>query len=197
MVPLSPDLCWGEHTTRSAHVTESSLSSTVGSSSRDTGNTGNSTTCRNNNLAIVPRGLYICTHPLAEFEVQQHRHVLPIYKLCALTSSPGLSRGLVTSLLAHGIWLTLILGHSSVDGLNDIWADGRGEDLYIRPSARTQISQFHLLIPSFPKISISSNLRASKSSTCSYLWERVSRTAGSAIGGQDGNGRSGSHLEGF
>ena len=137
-MPLSPDLCWGEHTTRSAHVTESSLSSTVGSSSRDTGNTGNSTTCRNNNLAIVPRGLYICTHPLAEFEVQQHRHVLPIYKLCALTSSPGLSRGLVTSLLAHGIWLTLVLGHSSVDGLNDIWADGRGEDLYIPPSAGAQ-----------------------------------------------------------
>ena len=45
LVPLSPDLGGCEHTTRSAHVTESSLSGTVSSSSRDTGNTGNSATC--------------------------------------------------------------------------------------------------------------------------------------------------------
>ena len=44
LVPLSPNLGRSEHATRSAHVTESGLSSTVGSSSRDTGNTGNSTT---------------------------------------------------------------------------------------------------------------------------------------------------------
>ena len=45
LVPLSPDLGRSEHATRSAHVSESSLSSTVGSSSRNTRNTGNSTTC--------------------------------------------------------------------------------------------------------------------------------------------------------
>jgi hypothetical protein len=51
LVPLSPDLGGCEHTTRSAHVAESSLSSTVGSSSRDTGNTGNSATCVDVKLA--------------------------------------------------------------------------------------------------------------------------------------------------
>lgn len=30
-----------------------------------------------------------------------------------------------------------------------------------------------------------------------YLWERVGRTAGRAIGGQDADGRTGSHLEGL
>lgn len=44
LVPLSPDLGRSEHTARSAHVTKCSLSSTVGSSSRNTGNTGNSAT---------------------------------------------------------------------------------------------------------------------------------------------------------
>lgn len=37
----------------------------------------------------------------------------------------------------------------------------------------------------------------SNSRIYSYLWERVRRTAGSAIGGQDRNGRTGSHLEGL
>ena len=36
----------------------------------------------------------------------------------------------MASLLAHGIWLTLILGHSGVDGLDDIGSDGREEHLY-------------------------------------------------------------------
>ncbi len=45
LVPLSPDLRGCEHATRSAHVTEGSLSSSVSSSSRDTGNTGDSATC--------------------------------------------------------------------------------------------------------------------------------------------------------
>lgn len=44
LVPLSPDLGRGEHASGSAHVTERSLTSTVGSSSGDTGDTGNGTT---------------------------------------------------------------------------------------------------------------------------------------------------------
>jgi hypothetical protein len=35
----------------------------------------------------------------------------------------------VTSLLAHGIWLTLVLCDSGVDGLDDIGSDWRGENL--------------------------------------------------------------------
>lgn len=46
LVPLSPDLCRGEHATRAAHVTKGSLSSTVSSSSRDTRDTGDGATCR-------------------------------------------------------------------------------------------------------------------------------------------------------
>lgn len=43
-VPLAPDLGRSEHATRSAHVTESSLTSTVSTTTRDTGNTGDSAT---------------------------------------------------------------------------------------------------------------------------------------------------------
>lgn len=46
LVPLAPDLSWGEHATGTAHVTEGSLSSTVSSTTGDTWNTGNSATCR-------------------------------------------------------------------------------------------------------------------------------------------------------
>jgi hypothetical protein len=42
-VPFPPSLSGSEHTTTTAHVTESSLSRTVGTSSTYTGNTGNST----------------------------------------------------------------------------------------------------------------------------------------------------------
>jgi hypothetical protein len=46
------------------------------------------------------------------------------------TGTPGLSGGLVTSLLAHGVGLSLVLGHTSVDGpargsdqpLSMVWA---------------------------------------------------------------------------
>lgn len=40
-VPLAPGLGGGEHTTTTAHVTEGSLSGTVGTTTRDTGDTGN------------------------------------------------------------------------------------------------------------------------------------------------------------
>jgi hypothetical protein len=45
------------------------------------------------------------------------------------TSAPRLSRGLVTSLLADGVRLPLVLGHAGVDVLDDIRADGGAEDL--------------------------------------------------------------------
>jgi hypothetical protein len=44
------------------------------------------------------------------------------------TGTPRLSRGLVTSLLAHSVRLTLVLGHASVNLLNDIGSDRAGED---------------------------------------------------------------------
>lgn len=44
-VPLAPDLGGSEHATRSAHVTKSSLTSTVSTATRDTRNTGDSATC--------------------------------------------------------------------------------------------------------------------------------------------------------
>jgi hypothetical protein len=46
-----------------------------------------------------------------------------------LTSSPRLGRGLVASLNADGIRLSLVLGHSGVDFLDDIrsnWAQENG-----------------------------------------------------------------------
>jgi hypothetical protein len=52
LVPLAPDLGRSEHTTRTAHVTESSLTSTVSTTTRDTGNTGNSATCNSKKIPI-------------------------------------------------------------------------------------------------------------------------------------------------
>lgn len=43
-VPLSPGLGGGEHSSSSAHVTESSLAGSVGTTTRDTRNTSNSST---------------------------------------------------------------------------------------------------------------------------------------------------------
>lgn len=78
-VPSAVCLGWCEHTTSTAHVTESSLSGTVGSSSRNTGNTCNST-----------------------------------------TSTPRLSRGLVTCLGGDSVGLSSVLSHISVNVLDDI-----------------------------------------------------------------------------
>lgn len=44
LVPLSPDLGGSEHTTRTAHVTERSLTGTVSTTTRDTGDTSDSAT---------------------------------------------------------------------------------------------------------------------------------------------------------
>jgi len=57
-VPSSPGAGGGEHSSTSAHVTEGSLSGTVCSTTRDTGNTGDGTTS-------TPRdGRCLCTSPL-------------------------------------------------------------------------------------------------------------------------------------
>lgn len=45
-----------------------------------------------------------------------------------LTSAPRLGRSLVAGLLADGVRLALVLGHSLVDILNDVRADRGGED---------------------------------------------------------------------
>lgn len=45
LVPLPPDLGRGEHATGTAHVTEGSLTGTVGSTTRDTRDTGDGATC--------------------------------------------------------------------------------------------------------------------------------------------------------
>jgi hypothetical protein len=100
-VPLAPDLGGSEHAARAAHVTERSLTGTVSSSTRDTGNTSDGT-----------------------------------------SSTPGLGRSLVTSLLGavaalereqvcvirgvlHGVWLAAVLVHASVDRVDNVRADGR------------------------------------------------------------------------
>jgi hypothetical protein len=86
-VPLAPGLGRSEHTTRSAHVTKSGLSSAVSTRAVNSWNSGNST-----------------------------------------TSTPGLSRGLMTSLLRDGIGLTLVLGHVGVDKVDNVGTNGGLED---------------------------------------------------------------------
>ena len=58
---------------------------------------------------------------------------------------------------------------------------------FLSPLPRTQ--------PPFP--SAEPEPHQDKNQESPYLWQRVSRAAGRAIGGQDGDGRTGSHLEGF
>ena len=82
-VPLSPGLGRSEHTTATAHVTESSLTSTVSTRTTDTGDTGNST-----------------------------------------TGTPGDSGGLLTSVGSDGVSLTLVLGNTSPDRVNNVGTDG-------------------------------------------------------------------------
>jgi hypothetical protein len=86
-VPLAPGLGGSEHTSTTAHVTEGSLTSTVGTGATNTGDTSDST-----------------------------------------TSTPRLSTGLVASLLAHSVRLTLVLGDALVHLLHNIETDGGRED---------------------------------------------------------------------
>jgi hypothetical protein len=82
-VPLSPGLGRSEHTTATAHVTESSLTSTVSTRTTNTGDTGNST-----------------------------------------TGTPRDSGGLLTSVGSDGVSLTLVLGNTSPDRVNNVGTDG-------------------------------------------------------------------------
>lgn len=96
LMPLSPDLGWREHTTRAALVTKGSLTGSVSTTTRDTRNTGDSATWF---------GCQICLLFLFSISSCNPKR----------TCTPGLGRGLFTGLFAHGIWLSLILGHSGVD----------------------------------------------------------------------------------
>jgi hypothetical protein len=117
-MPFSPDLCGCEHTTRSTHVTESSLTSTVSSSTRDTRNTGNSATYKFNvSNCQLPD---MCAksksdNPLSAIEFNGPMHIVPEKQKPLLTSTPRLSRSLMASLLAHCIRLTLVLRHSRMN----------------------------------------------------------------------------------
>ena len=96
LLPLAPDLGGSEHATRAALVTEGGLTGTVSTTTGDTGDTGNSTAW----TRIVLGAVFLA------FSTRSQKR----------TGTPGLSRGLVASLLAHGVGLSLVLGHTSVDG---------------------------------------------------------------------------------
>lgn len=93
LVPLPPDLGGSEHATGAALVTESSLTSTVSTATRDTRDTSDSATWA------------ISFNSPSNFNFFSFPH----------TGTPGLSGGLFTSLLAHGIRLSLVLRHTGVN----------------------------------------------------------------------------------
>lgn len=86
-VPSSPGLGWGEHTTASTHVTESTLAGSVGTGTTNSWDSGNST-----------------------------------------TGTPGLSRGLVTSLFGNSVSLSLVLVDSDEDRVNHVGSDWGSEN---------------------------------------------------------------------
>ncbi|KAH3676458.1 hypothetical protein WICPIJ_009114 [Wickerhamomyces pijperi] len=86
-VPFSPGLSWSKHTTTTTHVTESSLTRSVGTTTTNSWNSGNSS-----------------------------------------TSTPGFSRGLVTSVFSDSVSLSLVLVNSSENRVNNVWSDWSRED---------------------------------------------------------------------
>jgi hypothetical protein len=58
------------------------------------------------------------------------------------------------------------------------------------------VKTYAIPISTIPPINFPS-IASTDISFLSYLWERVGHTAGSAIGGQNGDSRTGSHLEGL
>jgi len=82
-VPSSPGLGGSEHTTTTAHIAESTLTGSAGTTARNTGNT---------------------------------RH--------SATSTPRFGGGLVASVLGNSVRLSLVLGHSGVNIVDDISTDG-------------------------------------------------------------------------
>jgi len=120
LVPLAPDLGRGEHTTGTALVTEGSLTGTVSTTTGDTGDTGDSTTYS------IERGFVSCLFlPIGEMVkirwfckfLRNLESDSSNLEKCAKsrTGTPGLSGGLFTSLLAHGVGLALVLGHTDVN----------------------------------------------------------------------------------
>jgi hypothetical protein len=55
-MPLAPNLCGSEHTTFSAHVAEGSLTGAMGTTTRDTRDTGHGTTCTTKSIRFAPGG---------------------------------------------------------------------------------------------------------------------------------------------
>lgn len=78
----------------------------------------------------------------------------------------------MTSLFAHGIWLSLVLGHAGVDG----------------PAVPSAVSPPVLL----PHFLVLDNVRAD--GRPENIWERVRRLAGGAVRRDDGDGRAGRHF---
>lgn len=114
---------WCEHATGPAHVTKCSLTSTVGTTTRDTRDTCHSTTCSFilalsfSNFSTVKRLLQeVMRMPIERFQtslrssLSDFAHVMHASR----TSTPRLSRSLMTGLLAHSIGLPLVLRHTSV-----------------------------------------------------------------------------------
>lgn len=139
-VPLAPDLGRGEHAAGTAHVTEGSLTGTVSTTTRDTGDTGDSATCVSKcqpqaqstytqRRRCREKCLKMLFEAVAQVAFLQSSLPAPPSQIrVSLTSSPGLSRGLVTGLLAHGVRLALVLGHALVNLLDDVRSDRAGED---------------------------------------------------------------------
>jgi hypothetical protein len=115
LVPLAPDLSRGEHTTGTALVTEGSLTGTVSTTTGDTGDTGDSTTCSMRSNLVSYCSLYRRIPESQNFREFKSDSSNLEKGAKSRTGTPGLSRGLFTSLLAHGVGLALVLGHTSVN----------------------------------------------------------------------------------
>ena len=110
LVPLAPDLGGSEHATGTAHVTEGGLTGTVSTTTRDTGDTGDSATWYT--LAMPFRFYSRMPRPIPSIPPSP---VSCDSILLSRTGTPGLSGGLVTSVLSYGVRLALVLGHAGVD----------------------------------------------------------------------------------
>jgi hypothetical protein len=99
-VPLAPDLGGSEHATGTALVTKGSLTGTVSTTTGDTGDTSDSTAWSREEKSDQPQ---IRCFPYSIVVVRKH------------TGTPGLSGSLFTSLLAHGVGLSLVLGQTGVN----------------------------------------------------------------------------------
>lgn len=115
-MPLPPDLGRSEHATGTALVTERSLTSTVSTAAGDTRDTSDSTAWRvgeatsQHTTPSYPPPLY----PFSFFLLHPS-NPRPNSSSVTRTGTPRLGRSLFTSLLAHSIRLSLVLGHTAVD----------------------------------------------------------------------------------